>query len=387
MTEQPLGSGSPREQSGEAMLARALSRARWSIFWERLWPVVAGLATVTGLFLAVSWLGLWLALPPIGRAIGLGVFFLLTAAAFAPLFLVRIPSAADGLRRLDRNSGRPHRPATAIADDIAAPTEDAFSLALWRAHLKRALLSAKTLKAGAPMPRVARRDPFALRALVAVLVVATFVAAGGDRGKRIAAAFDWHGVMAPANFRVDAWVSPPTYTGKPPVILPGLRPGEPVPATTAMAVPAGSTLVVRSTGQVQLNVVTNGGLAEPPTGAQTASANGTEERRFVINDAGSASVRGAMSSDVTWQFTAIPDKPPTIAFVKDPESQQRGNLQITYKLEDDYGVVGAQATFKMQNVTRAPTASRRARCSRRPISRSRCRRRAPRTASARPSRI
>src|SRR6185503_7396275 len=110
--------------------------------------------TVGGLFLAVSWLGLWLWLPPIGRMIGLGIFFLLTAAAFAPVLLLRVPSAHEALRRLDLNSGKPHRPATAIADEIAAPTEDSFSLALWRAHVKRALLAAKTLKAGTPTPRV-----------------------------------------------------------------------------------------------------------------------------------------------------------------------------------------------------------------------------------------
>ena len=52
-----------------------------------------------------------------------------------------------------------------------------------------------------------------MRVLVAVLVVATFFAADGERMKRVAAAFDWQGVMMPANFRVDAWVSPPPYTG------------------------------------------------------------------------------------------------------------------------------------------------------------------------------
>ncbi|MGZ3295518.1 MAG: DUF4175 family protein, partial [Xanthobacteraceae bacterium] len=179
-----------REPAGDGVLARALGRARWTIFWERLWPALASVATVIGLFLAVSWFGLWLWLPPIGRAIGLGAFFLLAAAAFAPFLMLRIPSRMDGLRRLDRNSGLPHRPATAIADEIAAPTEDSFSMALWRAHVERALRAAKTLKAGAPTPRLARRDPFAVRALVVVLVVATFFAAGGERLKRIAAAFD-----------------------------------------------------------------------------------------------------------------------------------------------------------------------------------------------------
>ena len=349
MTEHPTDSdklAGSQPGPGNELLSRALSRARWSIFWERLWPALAGIVTVVGLFLAVSWLGLWLWLPPIGRAIGLGAFFLLAAAAFAPLLMVRFPSAQDGLRRLDRNSGRPHRPATAIADEIAAPTEDSFATAIWKAHVVRALSAAKTLKAGTPVPQVASRDPYALRALVAVLVVATFVAAGNDRFKRIAAAFDWQGVMAPSNFRIDAWVSPPTYTGKPPVILPGLRTGEPVPTTTAMSVPAGSTLVIRATGQVDLNVVASGGLEESKAGAQKSS-NGTEERRFVIKDGGSASVRGVASRDVTWQFTAIPDKPPTIALAKDPEAQARGSLQLNYKLEDDYGVVGAQARFRL----------------------------------------
>src|SRR5512132_1124325 len=352
LTDRPADAATPRlpaqGRGGDDLLARALGRARWTIFWERLWPALASLATVIGLFLAVSWLGLWLWLPAIGRAIGLGVFFLLTAAAFAPLLMLRVPSRIEGLRRLDRNSGLPHRPATAIADEIAAPTEDSYSVALWRAHIERALRAAKTLRAGTPMPRLALRDPFAVRALVAVLVVATFFAAGGERMKRIAAAFDWQGVMMPANFRIDAWVSPPPYTGRPPVILPGLRPGEPVQSAAALSVPAGSVLVIRATG-IHLDVVASGGLAEPSSGAQSSNAKGSEERRFVINDAGAATVRGAAAGDVTWQFTAIPDKPPTIALAKEPEGQARGALQLSYKLEDDYGVTGAQAIFKLQS--------------------------------------
>src|SRR5256885_8155339 len=253
LTDRPADAATPhqlpsQERAGNAPLARALRRARWTIFWERLWPALASIATVIGLFLAVSWLGLWLWLPPAARAIGLGVFFLLTAAAFAPLLMLRVPSRIEGLRRLDRNSGLPHRPATAIADEIAVPTEDSYSVALWRAHIERALRAAKTLRAGTPMPRLALRDPFAVRALVAVLVVATFFAAAGERMKRVAAALDWQGAMMPAQFPLHAFVSPPPYTRRPPIILPGLRPGEPVQTAAALSVPAGSTLVVPATG-------------------------------------------------------------------------------------------------------------------------------------------
>src|SRR5256886_1447836 len=139
--------------------------------------------------------------------------------------------------------------------------------------LARALRAAKTLRAGTPMPRLALRDPFAVRALVVVLVVATFFAAGGERMKRVAAAFDWQGVMMPANFRVDAWVSPPPYTGRPPIILPGLRPGEPVQTAAALSVPAGSTLVVPAT-RIHLDGFASRGLAEPSPRAQSSKAKG-----------------------------------------------------------------------------------------------------------------
>src|SRR5262249_59869895 len=87
---------SPADNGSHSVLAGALARARLTVFWERLWPALAAVATVVGLFLAVSWLGLWLWLPPLGRAIGLVAFALLTAAAIAPLLFVRFPSLGDG---------------------------------------------------------------------------------------------------------------------------------------------------------------------------------------------------------------------------------------------------------------------------------------------------
>src|SRR6266478_4551083 len=342
-----VNSSVPRN-TGE-MLERALHRARWTGFWERLWPPIATLATAVGIFLAVSWLGIWLWLPPIGRAIALGGFLVLATVATWPLLRVRFPSRYDGLRRLDRNTGLLHRPATAMSDQLATASSDPWSTALWRAHVERALLAARTLKAGRPSPRLDLRDPTAVRALVLMLVVTTFIAAGGERGRRIAAAFDWHGVVVPANFRLDAWVSPPTYTAKPPVILPGLRPGEPAQTSVAaVSVPAGSVLVVRASGKVQFNVATTGGVAEVPAEQRPQAPTGTEERRYLITDRGTASVRGLSDDDLTYAFNAIPDKPPVIALTKDPEPQQSGSLQLNYKMEDDYGVVEAKALFALK---------------------------------------
>ena len=352
---EPDQAAAQRASSGvtehRSLLAAAVWRARLSIFWERAWPALAMLATVIGLFLAVSWLGLWLWLPPLGRAVALLGFVALAVAALVPLGYLRVPAVTDGLRRLDRVSGLRHRPATAIADELAVTNKDPYSLALWNAHIARSLQAARTLKSGLPAPRLAGRDPYALRALVLIACIATFIAAGGEHWKRVAAAFDWQGVTLPADFRVDAWIAPPAYTGRPPVVLPGIHPGE--TTTTAQAegplsVPVGSILIVRSTGKVSLDVSASGGVV-PDTGDVHAPA-GTEEHRFKITGTGKATLRGA-GEDLVWPFNAIPDKPPTISLTKDPEQQSRGAMLLSYRLEDDYGVTQAEATFTLKSDT------------------------------------
>ena len=336
------------ERAADTLLARALRRAWWTILWERLWPALASLAVAVGIFLAVSWAGLWLWLPPMGRAVALFILIVLVAVSAVPLLRFRLPSTYDGLRRLDRGSGLAHRPATALADEIAAGERDQVSQALWRAHVEQAVRAAAALRAGTPRPRLPMFDPVAVRALVALLVVATFFAASGERVKRVTAAFDWAGVVTPKNFRVDAWVTPPAYTGKPPVILPGIRAGEPHQAAALQTVPTGSVLVIRASGASRLDVTVSGGLAEATREGAPVPPVGTEEHRYTITERGTATLRGVLDEDVVFSFAAVPDRAPTIALVKEPEPQARGSLQLAYKMEDDYGVVGAQATFALK---------------------------------------
>ncbi|MGC2315658.1 MAG: TIGR02302 family protein [Bradyrhizobium sp.] len=323
-------------------LTQALQRARYAIAWERSWPHLARLSTIVGLFLVVSWTGLWLVLPFIARAIGLGLFGLLALGALFPLVRFRWPSRQEGLSRLDRGSGIRHRPATALTDTLA--TQDPVALALWQAQRQRTLASIKRIRAGLPSPRLAIHDPWALRALVAVMMVAAYVAAGDERMLRVAAAFDWNGMLSPANIRVDAWVTPPVYTGKPPIILSAANKEAAAPAAGPLAVPAGSTLIVRSSGGT-LDVVAGGGVTEAVPAEQ--APKGTNERHFTIAGDGTAHVR-APTGQPQWKFSATPDRAPTISLAKDPERQARGSLQMSYKIEDDYGVTEAQAHFSVR---------------------------------------
>jgi uncharacterized protein (TIGR02302 family) len=337
-----------RQSGPKLLLSRALKRARGSLLWERVWPGLAAVATVLGLFLALSWAGLWLVLPPMARTAGVAIFAGLLILALVPLLRLRPPTRRDALDRVDKFSGEPHRPATTLTDTIAANGHDPVSQALWQAHRDRALLSARKLRAGWPSPRLALRDPMALRALALLLAVASFIAAGSDRGKRVLAAFDWHGVVPPKNFRVDAWVNPPAYTARPPVMLTRVANDE-----SAVSVPSGSVLVVRATGNVHLDVAAKGGLEAVPSDQNAALPAGSEEHRLIIKGDGSASLHGVLGSDHVWRFAAIPDKPPTIELTKDPERQARGALRLDYKMEDDYGVVEAKALLALKDASSA----------------------------------
>jgi uncharacterized protein (TIGR02302 family) len=336
-TEPARTTDAAHEALARLKLTQALQRAKYAIAWERAWPHLARLLTVIGLFLVVSWAGLWLALPSVARAIGLGLFVVLALAASLPLVWFRWPSREQALLRLDRGSGVPHRPATTLSDTLT--THDPVSVALWQAQRERTLASIKRIRAGLPSPRLPIHDPWALRALVGVMLFAAFIAAGDERLMRIAAAFDWNGVLSPANVRVDAWVNPPVYTAKPPIILSAANKEAATPQSWPMPVPSGSTLIVRSSGGT-LDVVASGGITESAPTEQ--APEGTNEKRFAIAGEGTVHVR-APSGQPQWSFTAIPDRAPTITLAKDPERQARGALQLSYKIEDDYGVTEAHA--------------------------------------------
>jgi uncharacterized protein (TIGR02302 family) len=336
----------PRPTGGAVRLLRvAIARARRALLWENLWPLFAAIAVALGIFLAASWAGLWIALPPLGRVIGLAVFALIALASLVPALWVRIPKTDHALRRLDRSSGLAHRPATTIVDALATNPADPVADALWRAHVARAADGARRLRAGWPRPHLAVHDPFAIRALVLLAVVTTFFMAGGDRVGRLAAAFDWSGVIAPKLYRVDAWVTPPAYTGRPPVLLPGIRHDAPAPGEiAAISVPANSELVVRATGLNSIDLNLSGGMTEQAEEGP-APAAGSIERRFRIGDNGSATLGGLPAGSATWSFRAVPDRPPVIALTREPQVIGRSSVSLSYRMEDDYGVTGAEARF------------------------------------------
>ena len=332
------------EETARDLLERAIGRARYAVFWERAWPAFARVGVPLGLFLAVSFAGVWVSAPVWARIVGVVLFALAILFAARPLLALRWPSREEAVARLDARSALAHRPATAISDSLATRPDDPVGAALWRAHLARALAAARSLKAGTPTPGLARLDPRAVRALAVLALAATIFMAPGQHLSRIGAAFDWKTIVPPPPYRLDAWIDPPAYTGRPPVVLPGLRSDDPTSLNAAaLQVPVGSTLVVRGSGIDTAAIKLDGGIAEAKPEADAPTTAG--EKRYVIREDSDVTFLGPDQRRLAWHFKVLADQKPTISFAKDPQTGQRNALVLSYRMEDDYGVKEADALF------------------------------------------
>ncbi|HRD77868.1 MAG TPA: DUF4175 family protein, partial [Hyphomicrobiaceae bacterium] len=96
-------------------LERKIARARWALFFERLWPRFWLFLAVAGLFLLVSIAGLWLHLDETTHKIVLAGFVVAGLAALVPVARVAWPAREEAIHRIERVSGVPHRPASSYA--------------------------------------------------------------------------------------------------------------------------------------------------------------------------------------------------------------------------------------------------------------------------------
>ncbi|WP_372425113.1 TIGR02302 family protein [Salinarimonas chemoclinalis] len=333
-------------------LDRLVRRAGLALLWERAWPALWAPLAVAIAFLSVSWLGLWVGVPPTWRMAGAGLFALAFLAALVPLARLALPGGRIGrgaaLARLDRESGLPHRPASTFEDGLAVGGGDPGSRALWALHRARAERALGALKAGTPRPGMARRDRYALRGAGVLVLAASAFVAGPEIGARVGAAFDWRApVPAVPDYRIDGWIDPPLYTRRPPLMIDLASGG------ADMRVPVGSRVVVRVAGRADARIEAVGDLVAIEDDAAAARAPVTlregaagaaiaapaiVESRFRLDGDGELTVRTGLAPDGILSLEAIPDTPPTIRFAGPPEPGQRGVLALRYEGGDDYGI-------------------------------------------------
>jgi uncharacterized protein (TIGR02302 family) len=340
-------------------LDRKVRLAHFVLLVERLWPLVWGPFAVAGTFALASLLGLWPFLTLRAHEGLLATFALAFVLSLTPLARFRKPTRAEALRRLETTAGLKHRPASTFEDSLAAELDAPETRRLWRLHRQRMAVAFDRLRAGWPHPRVDLRDPFALRAALILLLTASFAAHGQGSWERLASAFILRGAPGAASARVDAWITPPVYTGKPPVML--IDASRPANAGLAdegvIETPEKSELTIRVNDahaqDFRLRVLSRDGektiAPARPVGADASSASrpssAAELKAQITSDLAAQLVQDG-AAVARWKIRIIPDRAPAIRWTEQPTLMQRGSLRFRYKVSDDYGVVAAQALLK-----------------------------------------
>lgn len=330
-TERP-----PRSPADGNGLARRLRLAGAALVWERLWPPLWPTLGILGVCVALALFDLPSQLPGIVHALLLVVVAALLAAALVPVVRrFRLPDRGAERRRIEQASGLSHRPLTALEDRLSGG--DSATAALWQTHRERMAAQLRELRVGWPQAGLVRRDPFALRAALALILVIAAVDAGQDWPQRL-----WRAVTpnftpsAPAaGVSLDIWVTPPDYTGLPPQFLPNAAPDQPIP------VPTGSTVLAQ----------VHGGRNPPrlKVDNQAKDFSRIDEQNFKGSATLTAGSKLAVEQDGStlgaWPISVVPDLPPKIEFAKPPQHTQRAVLRLEYQANDDYGVENAKAVI------------------------------------------
>ncbi|MCE9648562.1 MAG: TIGR02302 family protein [Parvibaculum sp.] len=330
-------------------ITRRIGLARALLIWETLWPGLWPAAALAGLFVSLALFGVFAGLPMGLHWAVLAAFALVLAwALWRGLRSFRWPSRDAALRHLEQASGLAHQPLGAYED---TPAEGTGDRALWFAHQRWIAQRLKKLKLGFVAPGLAARDPYGLRAIIVLLLVIGVAGTGPGRVSRIAGAL-LPGVGASRTFAIEAWITPPSYTGVAPIYL-ERRPGaEGAPGVTssdeaALKVPVGSTLSLRIHGPRSAPSLETGnedrGRPEPLKdlggGNYALDAPIRDSAEFALTQGGRL-MRG-------WKIETIPDRAPTIVFTKPLQRTASGTLRFAYKVADDYGVVSAQARVSL----------------------------------------
>ena len=352
----------------DGRIRRLTLLARASLAWERLVPVLAPPAGVLLVFAATALLGVWTDLGTVARIGLLSLFAIAFVASLWRLPRLRWPTRAEAIQRLERDSGIAHRPLTTWQDRLADVDSSTATRALWSHHRRRAAAALDRLSPRLPDSKPQRHDPFGLRAGVAMLAIVAVAVAGGAWLDRLASPFRFASpVEAGPAFRMDAWVTPPAYTGRPPLFLSAANRTE---TLDGIAVPEGSVFELRVQGNRSVEVVairdaelrtvdlSTASEGEPVAGdilasGEAAPPHAARGARIDIDGHTLVEVRAGDETLDAWQFVAEPDAPPTIAIIDRPAADARGGFEIRYEAADDYGVVRVTGALDRVEGTRA----------------------------------
>lgn len=308
------------------------------LLFERLWARLLPFFLIFSLFCSLCWLGIFSILSYWPHLLLLGLMLFWAVGSLFSLRGFRFPTMRDVNRHLEQVNSLKNQPLSVQTDHLCAENDNGFRAIVWREHQRRMARQLSNLKTGFISLNSAAYDPLALRTVCLLLCVCAFSFSFGSLGGRLADAFDLRPLIDETAMRIDAWVTPPTYTGVAPLYLTKDE-------KTQVTIPQGSNLVVR--------VVNGAGVT-----VKAISKKDGQEVLFTKKNEKVAldepivhfethlehSIDLLVSSrhkQQKWHLQVIKDQLPTIRWLEKPGRILTGSLELQYELDDDYGVTKA----------------------------------------------
>ncbi len=329
--------------SGMNKIEGKITAARLAIGFERLWAALLWPMLMAGVFLALIFSGLMPALPV---AIRLALAVILLAAllwSLRPLLQLSSPTRQMAMRRIEAQSGLVHRPVSARDDQLADDNQEPRQQAIWQEHKLRQLRQLKNLRAGAPRSIWLQLDGRALRVPVGLALLASLALGPGGPSANFRDAL---ALASPAQVQgrtLDAWLKPPNYTAKAPIMLTSPAMIERLRNEAEIIVPENSTLTLRLSGasapRLSFHDVADASSAEITglTATSRLDRNVFQSDTKLTRPALVKLIDGN-TEIASWHIMLVPDAVPTMAISEMPNGDASGTLTVKWKATDDYGV-------------------------------------------------
>jgi len=350
----PNGSPPDSPEHVAELIGRRMGWSRAALWIERVaqafWPLYTFLAggLAVALLFPFDALPFWLHVAAlIGFACGAVAMGIRGFARLSP------PTEAEAWAKLD--AGSPERPATTLLDRLEAGGDDPATRAIWAEHRRRMAEKARLLRPAPPDLRLSSRDRWALRYAAPLSLLGALFLTAEDGRARLDAAFspsrEVEAATGPA-LSIEAWATPPIYTGAPPVYL-TQRSGE----EAAIVLPVGTRIAIQVfDADAEPALTESVGEETAPARFSVEGGRGAAAEITLLRD---GAVEVALGKRVAaWRFAATPDQPPTITFTAEPKGDAAGLLEISFAAADDFGIAAAAARIEpdAEALAHAPSA-------------------------------
>jgi uncharacterized protein (TIGR02302 family) len=333
---------------------KKITQARLALAWEGLWAALCWPLVLAMALAALVLSGTLAQLPDLARYSVLAIFAAAISWSLRPAFRFKWPTAYEAMRRVEAKSTLANRPVSTLNDRLSEEGWDDDSRALWEEHRRRQLASLKDLKAGAPQSAWRDIDIFSLRVPAAMALIASLFLVQGDGLTNLTETLRIRPLIAQKPLTLDAWLKPPAYTGKPPLLLTSPAQIEKLKADNEIIVPENAGLALRLDGARKPRIgfydVTGAAPEElKDIAAKTRFENGLFEADARLTRPTLIKVFDGDRELAAWPVSLIPDEPPNVMVLGEPKSEGLGALTLKWKVADDYGVTGIKSQIYLSD--------------------------------------